>query len=151
MGTTRQQTAQQQLILVTKVLQNLANNTLPGMKEAYMEKLNTFIVTNKPTLDQFYNKMVSHPKQGKLTDCNVPRPPLPGLLLIRHPLTQLLTDCQVPLRVRNDALIRLRKFLATHFHAIETYLRDDDEGGDDIISDLRQLLRKDLSPGKEQV
>jgi hypothetical protein len=121
------------------------------MKEAYMEKLNTFIVANKPTLDQFYGKMVSHPEQGKLADCNIPHPPLPGLLLIWHPLTQLLTDCQVPLQVHNNALIRLHKFLATHFHTVETYLWDDDEGGDDVISDLQQLLHKDLLPGKEQV
>ena len=32
--------AQRQLILVTKVLQNLANDTLPGKKEGYMERLN---------------------------------------------------------------------------------------------------------------
>jgi hypothetical protein len=84
------------LILVTKVLQNLANNTLPGAKEAYMEKLNAFIIANKPALDQFYDKMVSHPEQGKLADCNVPLPPLPGLVLIRRPPTHSM-DCQVPL------------------------------------------------------
>lgn len=36
-----------------------------------MEKLNTFIVTNKPALEQFYDKIVSHPEHGKLADCNV--------------------------------------------------------------------------------
>lgn len=34
--------AQRQLILVAKVLQNLTNDTLPGIKEAYMQALNEF-------------------------------------------------------------------------------------------------------------
>jgi hypothetical protein len=41
--------------------------------------------------------------------------------------------------------------LDAHFHAVETYLWDDDEGGEDVISDLWWLLRKDLASGEEQV
>ncbi len=86
-----EQMAQRQLILVTKVLQNLANDTLPGAKEvnrpinlssvisrptlyheqAYMERLNAFIVSNKPALGRFYDQIVDHPERGKLTNLTV--------------------------------------------------------------------------------
>jgi neurofibromin 1 len=64
--------AQRQFILVSKVLQNLANNTLPGAKEHYMEQLNSFITTNKAALEQFYGKLVSGAQRGKATMSEVP-------------------------------------------------------------------------------
>jgi hypothetical protein len=75
------QVAQRQLILVSKVLQNLANDTLPGAKEAYMEQLNQFIITNKPMLELFYSRIVEEAGKGKLVDSDVrhvqpPPPPL---------------------------------------------------------------------------
>lgn len=65
-----------QLILVSKVLQNLANDTLPGTKEAYMERLNAFITTNKPALERFYAQIVEHPDLGNLTSVTVHLPRL---------------------------------------------------------------------------
>jgi len=51
-------TAQRQLILVAKVLQNLANDTLPGKKESFMERLNLFITTNQEPLKEYYRQLV---------------------------------------------------------------------------------------------
>jgi len=51
-------TAQRQLILIAKVLQNLANDTLPGKKEAYMEALNAFITSNQQPLKQYYRDLL---------------------------------------------------------------------------------------------
>ncbi|ELR25191.1 GTPase-activator protein for Ras family GTPase [Acanthamoeba castellanii str. Neff] len=119
------QMAQRQLILVTKVLQNLANDTLPGAKEAYMERLNAFIVSNKPALGRFYDQIVDHPDHGKLTDLTVPA------------------------RVRNDALIKLRAFLEANLAGVEARLRDqgDDDEGDDVVQELRDILDKEpVSP-----
>lgn len=51
-------TAQRQLILIAKVLQNLANDTLPGKKEGYMERLNMFITTNQEPLKHYYRNLI---------------------------------------------------------------------------------------------
>jgi len=65
--------AQRQLILVSKVLQNLANDTLPGVKEEFMEKLNSFITTNQPALARFYEEIVEQPDKGKPAQVTVRR------------------------------------------------------------------------------
>jgi hypothetical protein len=36
-----------------------------------MERLNAFIVSNKPALGRFYDQIVDHPDHGKLTDLTV--------------------------------------------------------------------------------
>ncbi|KAL6078843.1 Ras GTPase activating protein ira2 [Balamuthia mandrillaris] len=57
--------AQRQLLLITKVLQNLANNTLPGKKEQHMKNLNDFITENQPALRQFYNELINEAGTSK--------------------------------------------------------------------------------------
>jgi len=52
-------TAQRQLILLGKVLQNVSNNTLPGAKEAYMIKLNEFITNNQDDLRNFFDTILN--------------------------------------------------------------------------------------------
>jgi len=54
-------TAQRQLILLSKMLQNLANNTLPSTKESYMAKLDMFITNNQDELRTFFDKVVAAP------------------------------------------------------------------------------------------
>lgn len=111
------QVAQRQLILVSKVLQNLANDTLPGAKEAYMEQLNQFIITNKPMLELFYSRIVEEAGKGKLVDSDV------------------------PLRVKNDGLIKLHTIIVNNLAMVEQALRDD--GGDeDIIHALNYVLKE---------
>jgi hypothetical protein len=36
-----------------------------------MERLNAFIVSNKPALGRFYDQIVDHPERGKLTNLTV--------------------------------------------------------------------------------
>ena len=50
--------AQRQLILIAKVMQNLANDTLPSKKEGYMERLNEFITSNQERLRAFYADLI---------------------------------------------------------------------------------------------
>jgi len=45
---------QRELVLLSKVLQNLANGVLFGNKEPFMEKLNDFLIENKTSLSNFY-------------------------------------------------------------------------------------------------
>ena len=52
-----------QLILVTKVLQNLANGVLFGTKERFMVQLNPFLTTNTPRLNEYVRDVL---------DINVP-------------------------------------------------------------------------------
>jgi len=54
------------LILLSKILQNLANGTLPGNKEQYMETMNNFITTNTPKLREFFDE-ISIPTSLDLT------------------------------------------------------------------------------------
>jgi len=53
------ESAQRYLVLLSKVLQNLANNTLPGNKEDYMQKMNEFILNNQKPLREFFDKLVA--------------------------------------------------------------------------------------------
>jgi hypothetical protein len=122
--------AQRQLILISKVLQNLANDTMPGNKEEYMEKLNAFITSNKPTLERFYSQIMDHPENGKES-------PLP-----------------VPEQARDDALITIHHLLAQNQEAVEQHLLDQHAGyGDDtLVEALRRALEALGEPlGEESV
>eukprot|EP01089_Gocevia_fonbrunei_P015362 TRINITY_DN4480_c0_g1_i1.p1 TRINITY_DN4480_c0_g1~~TRINITY_DN4480_c0_g1_i1.p1 ORF type:complete len:358 (+),score=82.71 TRINITY_DN4480_c0_g1_i1:113-1075(+) len=50
-------TTQRQLILISKVLTNLANGTMPGNKEEYMKQLNIFIERNQDKLKGFFDSI----------------------------------------------------------------------------------------------
>jgi neurofibromin 1 len=111
----RLQVAQRQFILVSKVLQNLANDTLPGAKEAYMEQLNSFIVTNKAGLERFYQKVLSGTDRGK-----------PG-------------ESEVPTKARQASLIHLHRYLSSNLQTIEQDMREDG-GSEELIADLKEVL-----------
>jgi hypothetical protein len=49
--------AQRQLILISKVLQSLANLAVPGNKEDYMRTLNDFVSNNMDKMRAFYDEM----------------------------------------------------------------------------------------------
>ena len=57
MQTPPKQSARRQLILLSKVLQNLANGVKFGAKETFMTKLNGFIISNQEKLKAFYDKI----------------------------------------------------------------------------------------------
>lgn len=107
--------AQRQLILVAKVLQNLANDTLPGTKEAYMEQLNSFIVTNKASLERFYAKVLEGADRGRAA------------------------ETEVPLKTKFSALNALQRYLSAHIDDVEHALRHDD-GREEIIDELKAVL-----------
>jgi dsDNA-binding SOS-regulon protein len=117
--------AQRQLILIAKVIQNLANDTMPGAKEEYMEKLNAFITSNKPTLERFYSRILDNPDNGKDA----------------HPMP-------VPDHARDSALITIHHFLAQHRETVEQAIREDQEdssgGGSDDSESLVEELRRAL-------
>ncbi|KAH3757384.1 GTPase activation, GAP [Pelomyxa schiedti] len=46
-----------QLIIIAKILQNLANGVQFGAKEPFMVKFNTFLETNTPSLKSFYDEI----------------------------------------------------------------------------------------------
>lgn len=65
---------QRQLVLISKVLQSLANMAVPGKKEKYMATLATFIESNIPKMGKFYDE-IRKPgaMQGEPTDMEVPK------------------------------------------------------------------------------
>jgi len=77
-------TAQRQLILIGKLLQNLANNTLPGSKEAYMEKLNEFITNNQDELRKFFDDILDDSRGLQSAKVDVPDIAIQNALCIIH-------------------------------------------------------------------
>jgi hypothetical protein len=51
------ETSQRYFVLIAKTLQNLANGTLPSQKEAYMAKMDEFVIDNKDTLHRFIDTL----------------------------------------------------------------------------------------------
>ncbi len=101
--------------MLSKVLQNLANDTLPGEKQTWMENLNSFITSNKPTITGFYASIVSDPERGK--DFSL----------------------AVPDYARADALLTLHEYIGRHHEAIvQAYLDDGGEQG--VVEELESAL-----------
>ena len=103
---------------MAKVLQNLANDTLPGNKEHYMEQLNAFIVANKASLERFYAKVIEGADHGRVA------------------------ETEVPPKAKCSALITLQRYLSAHIDDIETALENDEGSGrnDELIHELREVL-----------
>jgi len=59
--------ARRSLVLITKVLQSLANEVAFGQKEIYMVKMNDFITSNIPKLAAFYEKITTIPEDSEPT------------------------------------------------------------------------------------
>eukprot|EP01106_Pelomyxa_sp_JSP_P002211 TRINITY_DN1339_c0_g1_i4.p1 TRINITY_DN1339_c0_g1~~TRINITY_DN1339_c0_g1_i4.p1 ORF type:complete len:175 (-),score=61.83 TRINITY_DN1339_c0_g1_i4:93-617(-) len=66
------QTVRRQLLLVTKVIQNLVNGLKFGEKEQFMIKFNSFIEENKPKLKEFYLRICYPTKDTEETATEVP-------------------------------------------------------------------------------
>jgi hypothetical protein len=110
------QVAQRQLILVCKVLQNLANDTLPGAKEAYMEQLNSFIATNKGGLERFYQKVLNGAERGKQVESDVPA------------------------KAKQASLAVLHRFANGHMQEIERNMMADGSGDGELVEALKEVL-----------
>jgi len=64
--------AQRYLVLVSKILQNLVNGTLPGHKENFMENLNEFILSNRDTLQATFDRLTLNTENNDRTVFTVP-------------------------------------------------------------------------------
>lgn len=68
------ETTQRQLVLISKVIQSLANMQMPGRKETYMESMSDFIEKNMGSVVKFYQDMreASRVNVGSPTHMDVP-------------------------------------------------------------------------------
>jgi hypothetical protein len=58
------ETSQRYFVLISKTLQNLANGTLPSQKEAYMAKMDEFVIDNRDTLHRFIDTLCGVQEAG---------------------------------------------------------------------------------------
>jgi len=100
------------LVLMCKVLQNLANEQAFGAKEKFMEPLNGFIVTNKNTLDKFYKALLTtdNPPENVI----IPKEVRLSALSAIHNHINLNKDKIIPALDQSDPQMaaRLKKLLA---------------------------------------
>eukprot|EP01122_Echinamoeba_exundans_P010337 TRINITY_DN3848_c0_g1_i2.p1 TRINITY_DN3848_c0_g1~~TRINITY_DN3848_c0_g1_i2.p1 ORF type:complete len:338 (-),score=98.21 TRINITY_DN3848_c0_g1_i2:86-1099(-) len=70
------ESSQRQLILIGKVIQNLANLTMPGVKEVFMQKMNDFFVRNIVRIRKFYDEVLATPVAPDVVTDYVPADPV---------------------------------------------------------------------------
>lgn len=51
------ETTQRYLILISKIMTSVANETLPGSKEVFMGEMKDFIIENQQRLKSFYESL----------------------------------------------------------------------------------------------
>jgi len=114
--------ARRSLVLITKVLQNLANEIVFGKKESYMLKMNDFITTNIPKLTQFYQR----------------------LLLIREdqPNTQ---SVGVTDQVKTNSIAFIYNHLIQNKTKVENILKDNKDDENDEKKKLLERIEKIIS------
>jgi len=105
--------AQRQLILIAKVMQNLANDTLPGKKEGYMERLNEFITSNQDRLRSFYAELIAHAEDGPQEQPSVPN------------------------SVKTNSLIQLHKYISVNYDKLSAVIQQEDEG---LAAELQEVM-----------
>jgi len=117
---------QRQLILLSKVLQNLANGQRFGKKEEFMSSMNDFIDNNILTLQAFYN----HLPEPRLQECQA---------------------VVIPKQVKENALMWMHQHIVLNkqrlFQEIST--SDQFENAKEITQKLTQLIEK-LGPAPEK-
>jgi hypothetical protein len=123
--------AQRQLVLIGKVIQNLANRTMPGAKETFMLQLNDFFIRNIPKVRLFYDELLVAPTQN-LAD------------------TQIVEPTEV---VKNNALATLMEQIHLQQTKIRKYIKtqeaaDDDQRAAALEADLDELLATYKQPKK---
>jgi hypothetical protein len=60
--------AQRNLLMISKIIQNLANNVFFGDKESFMIPANTFIASNLPKLNFFFDSIFAEPTKVLVTE-----------------------------------------------------------------------------------
>jgi hypothetical protein len=133
------ETAQRYFVLISKTIQNLANGTLPSQKEAYMAKMDEFVVENKDTLHRFIDTL-----------CNVQE----------HAADVQLDDEEehnsrdIRLQVQDDLYYSSLSFIHSHYMAHSIEIQEgfrsthDEEFGDRVDSVMRSIGGGD-EPGEK--
>jgi len=105
---------QRQIILLAKVLQNLANGTMPGEKEGYMERMNMFISNNQTAMYSFFDKLTQNdgPEAGRT----------------------------IPEAVKWNALNDIYEIVSSYHQQIDKHLQSVEEG-EEIRAQLNNVLQ----------
>eukprot|EP01098_Paradermamoeba_levis_P016332 TRINITY_DN8772_c0_g1_i1.p1 TRINITY_DN8772_c0_g1~~TRINITY_DN8772_c0_g1_i1.p1 ORF type:complete len:281 (-),score=90.58 TRINITY_DN8772_c0_g1_i1:206-994(-) len=107
-------TCQRKLILISKLMQNLANGVHFGNKEPFMASLNDFITTNKDPLYNWFDSLTEIPTSSMVIQ-------------------------EVPRVVRRNAVAFLHWLIINNLETIKTRLCVDQEGKQ-LFVDLNQEL-----------
>jgi len=113
---------QRKLVLVTKVLQNLANGVQFGSKEDFMTVLNSFLDENKTTTENFLTAIADEPSDWRS--------------LLTEPVA-------IPQSVKDNALWSLRKILVNHKKVLFESLKADNE---ETLKKLEAVLADNAEP-----
>jgi hypothetical protein len=123
---------QRQLVLISKVLQSLANMAVPGKKEKYMATLATFIESNIPKMGKFYDEIRQ-----------------PGSMMGEP------TDMEVPKDVKQNALGTLWGFIFLNQEKVQTAIYADNVGLEKAtareVSDSLEELIYDYKTGPKKL
>lgn len=112
---------QRQFILLSKILQNLANGVVFGNKEAGMERLNDFINDNKETLSSFFSHLINIELKGN-------------------------ESLMIPPRVKQNSLCSLHSIVTKNFEKMkETLDEKTKQELQRILKDLGPPLESTLS------
>lgn len=122
------ETTQRQLVLISKVIQSLANMQMPGRKEAYMESMSDFIEKNMGSVVKFYQDM------REASRVNVGRQ----------------ASMEVPDTVRLNALASIMEFIHSYRPKIENELGNtpDDTDRANLEREFAQVVEQYPKPKK---
>jgi hypothetical protein len=110
---------QRQLVLISKVIQSLANMQMPGRKETYMESMSDFIEKNMGSVVKFYQDM----REASRVNVGIP------------------TAMDVPDNVRLNALASLWDFISNYQSKVQAELNNADPAVRDALdADFKALL-----------
>lgn len=132
------ETSQRYFVLISKTLQNLANGTLPSQKEAYMAKMDEFVIDNKETLFKFIDKLCDiHEAEGSQV------------------LDSAVHTADSRLKVSDELYYSSLLFIHTHYHAnsgsIQEHFRQiDEEFGQRIHAVMNTITPEEKKPKKKK-
>lgn len=122
------------LVLITKTIQNLANEQSFGNKEQFMLPLNTFISMNTLALHQFYDKIIV----SVLKYC----------FHLSKESENPAEEFQVPVSVRNNALSALHNQLNLNYNKVVKNLQS--ENATDILEQLDSIMEEIMTEKTEK-
>jgi neurofibromin 1 len=122
------QECQRYLILLSKILQNLASGTLPGKKEDFLQKMNDFIASNQDPLKELIDNITVQVD------------------------TKTVESVELPKGLKQKSLEYLYDFVFTNWNAIESVLdnnQNNDNSQNTTKARMENLLNKMGAPVKK--